>query len=103
MDKDYLYVIGTSPHNLINITFSGWEERIIAVRFGEELRDFATTFASLSATREALKEIQSNKNYISFSNATVFLSVIEGNELDVDKLKIYSVGIIEEVTQYENE
>ena len=97
MHCDYLYAIGTHPNRLINIGFNGIEEVITDVRFGDDLRDFPTTFASLRGAEEALQEIKDNRNYISFSNQNILKSVIEGNELDVDKLKIYSVGIIGEV------
>lgn len=96
MHCDYLYVIGTHPNRLINIGFN-IEEVITHVRFGDDLRDFPTTFASLRGAEEALQEIKDNRNYILFSNQTILKSVIEGNELDVDKLKIYSVGVIGEV------
>jgi hypothetical protein len=98
-NKDRVYVIGLTPLNLLQIQYSyeycrdGYVKVINRVMHGVMNLRYATQIPHMEDAKEILKIIKDNKNSIHFLNSSIFESVIEGDDIDVDKLHIYEVNI----------
>ena len=98
-NESKVYVIGLTPLNLLQIQFSdayckdGIITIIQRVMHGVMNIRYATQFPHIEDAEKTLQEIKDNKHSIHFMNNTIFESVIEGDDIDVEKLHIYEVNI----------
>ena len=99
-NKSKVYVIGLTPFNLLEIQYSNayCKDGIITIidRIWHGVMNIrqATQIPHIEDAKEILQEIKDNKHRIHFVNDTIFESVINGNDIDVEKLHIYEVNIV---------
>lgn len=91
------YVIGLTPHNLIDIEFGfDWGKGTASIRsitHGFRNVDEATIIGGLDNAKSVLKEIQDRYNEIGCYARTVLESLIDGNDINPIKLHIYEVRV----------
>ena len=98
-NRSKAYVIGLTPFNLLEIQYSNayCKDGIVTIinRIYHGVMNIrnATQIPHIQDAKEILQEIKDNKHRIHFMNDTIFESVINGNDIDVDKLHIYEVNI----------
>ena len=95
-----VYVIGLTQFNLLNIEGQwvytkecGMILMSNKVTHGIMNMCNATQIRSKEDAQKILQEIKDNRGGIYFVRETVLESVIEGNDLDVDALRIYEVDM----------
>ena len=95
------YVIGLSPHNLLDIEFGfDWNSGSVVVRkifHGMMNVDEATIIGGEENAYKVLKEIQDRYDSIFVSAPTIIQSLVDGNDIDPMQLHIYEVRVGREV------
>lgn len=90
------YVIGTNLEyvkvHTENLISENKEEKIVLkVEHGLNFMENPTIFNDKEKANETLKIIIEQKEKIKFENKNILGSVIDGDELDVSKLKVYQM------------
>ena len=101
------YVIGITPNNLLDIKYSFFVNqdcditgiRIKSIYFGIIHLSQATLFDSLDVAKAVVKEIKGRYHEIFVQDVNVISGIINGNNFDPYKLKIYSIGIIQNIEE----
>lgn len=95
------YVIGLSPHNLLDIEFGfDWNSGKAVVRriyHGMMNVDEATIIGGEENAYQVLKEIQDRYDSILVAAPTIIQALVEGDDIDPMQLHIYEVRVGREV------
>ena len=95
------YVIGLSKTNLLQIEFgmnwSNGQTSVQRITWGVQYIDEATMLPGKNVAMETLQEIKDNYDKILVFAPTVFEALVNGDDIDVNKLHIYKVELGREV------
>jgi hypothetical protein len=101
------YVIGITPNNLLNVEYTFYVNQdyditgssITSIDFGILHLSQATFFSSLDAAKAAVKEIKDRYHAIFVQDVNIIEGIINRDNFDPYKLKIYSIGIISNIEE----
>lgn len=102
-----MYVIGTSPYDLIEIKMDQFisnlfdrtkhseiTHKVVHIYYGAQSQLEATIIKDIDSAKEILAKIKSNYDNIKFENSNIIGQILdreEGFKFDTSKLKIYEL------------